>query len=76
MRGVRPQEIDALASELGDLEPELAAAIILQQLSTRLRQSDLPWQLSEAEILEKRYDWACKTIKSSEEIIARYRGTS
>ena len=58
------------------LNISVAAAIILQQLSTRLRQSDLPWQLSEAEILEKRYDWACKTIKSSEEIIARYRGTS
>ena len=58
------------------LNISVAAAIILQQLSTRLRQSDLPWRLSQAEILEKRYDWACKTIKSSEEIIARYRGTS
>jgi tRNA (guanosine-2'-O-)-methyltransferase len=58
------------------LNISVAAAIILQELSTRLRQSGLPWQLSGDEILEKRYDWACKTIKSSDEIIARYRGAS
>ncbi len=58
------------------LNVSVAAAIILQQLSTRLRQSGLPWKLSESEILEKRLDWTCKTIHSVEEIIARYRGMS
>ena len=58
------------------LNVSVAAAIILQQLSTRLRKSGLPWGLSESEILEKRLDWTCKTIHSVEEIIARYRGMS
>ena len=58
------------------LNISVAAAIILQHLSTRLRESDLPWGLTEGEILEKRFDWACKTIHSVDEIIARYRHTS
>ena len=58
------------------LNISVAAAILLYELTTRLRQSDLPWELSGEEILEKRFDWACKTIKFSEEIIGRYRGKS
>ncbi len=54
------------------LNISVAAAIILQELTRRLRQSNLPWHLSEAEILEKRFDWTCKTIRSVDEIIARY----
>lgn len=58
------------------LNISVAAAIILQQLSTRLRLSDLPWQLSEAEILKKRFEWTRKTIRAADEIIARYHSTS
>ncbi len=58
------------------LNISVAAAIILQQLTTRLRASDLPWQLSEEEILQKRLDWTRKTIRAADEIIARYRGQS
>ena len=58
------------------LNISVAAAIILQDLSSRLRTSELPWQLSETEILEKRFDWTCKTIHSVQEIIARYHGAS
>ncbi len=58
------------------LNISVAAAIILQALSSRLRTSELPWQLSETEILEKRFDWTCKTIHSVQEIIARYHGAS
>ena len=58
------------------LNISVAAAIILQNLSSRLRTSELPWQLSETEILEKRFDWTCKTIHSVQEIIARYHGAS
>jgi tRNA (guanosine-2'-O-)-methyltransferase len=54
----------------------VAAAIILQELSTRVRQSELPWQLTEGEILEKRFEWTCKTIKAADEIIARFHGAS
>ena len=58
------------------LNVSVAAAIILQQLSTRLRQSGLSWQLTGKEMLEKRFDWTCKTIHSVEEIIERYRDIS
>lgn len=58
------------------LNISVAAAIILQDLSTRLRQSELPWQLTEAEILEKRFEWTRKTIKAADEIIARFHRAS
>lgn len=49
-----------------------SAAIILQNLSSRLRKSGIAWQLSEQEILEKRIDWAEKTIKDIEFIKRKY----
>lgn len=55
------------------LNISVSAAIILQQLTTRLRNSELPWELSEEEKLEKRMDWTKKIIKSHEKIIARYK---
>lgn len=58
------------------LNISVAAAIILRHLSGQLHRSDLPWRLSEQEILAKRFDWACKSIRSVDEIIARYRGAS
>ena len=41
------------------LNISVSAAIILQEVTTRLRKSSLPWQLLEEERLEKRLDWAC-----------------
>jgi tRNA (guanosine-2'-O-)-methyltransferase len=38
----------------------------------RLHKSDLNWQLSEDEILEKRMLWAKNTIKDIKRIEARY----
>ncbi len=52
------------------LNISVAAAIILQDVTQRLRQSDVAWQLSEAEKLDKRIDWAKKTINNVEKIIA------
>ncbi|AWH85884.1 rRNA methyltransferase [Flavobacterium album] len=49
-----------------------SAAIIIQNLSQRLRQSDIQWQLSEGDILAKRIDWAEKTIKDIDFVKARY----
>jgi tRNA (guanosine-2'-O-)-methyltransferase len=54
------------------LNISVSAAIILQNLSTRLRHSDIHWQLSEEEILEKRLDWAKNSIKDIKRIEARY----
>lgn len=55
------------------LNISVAAAILLYDLSNRLRNSGVAWQLSEADILEKRFDWAFKSVQSAPEIMARYR---
>lgn len=55
------------------LNISVSAAIILQNLTNRLRQTNIHWQLTEKEILEKRMDWARKSIKDIKRIEARYR---
>jgi tRNA (guanosine-2'-O-)-methyltransferase len=57
------------------LNISVSAAIILQNLSSRLRQSTVKWQLSESEILEKRLSWAKNTIKDIKRIEERYYET-
>ena len=54
------------------LNLSVSAAIILQYVTSRLRASGIPWQLSHEEILQKRMQWAKKIIKSHEKIIERY----
>lgn len=54
------------------LNISVSAAIILQDLTTRLRALDVSWQLTAAEKLEKRLDWTKKTIKSIDDILTRY----
>ncbi len=54
------------------LNISVAVAIILQDLTTRLRKSTVNWQLSDTEKNEKRLDWAKKTINNVDEIIERY----
>lgn len=54
------------------LNISVSAAIILQDVTNKLRQSDVNWQLTEQEQLEKRLDWVSKTLKSYDEIVARY----
>jgi len=49
-----------------------SAAIVLQSLSTRLRASNIHWHLTENEILEKRIDWAEKSIKDIDFVKQRY----
>ncbi|WP_347925391.1 RNA methyltransferase [Pontimicrobium sp. SW4] len=55
------------------LNISVSAAIILQHVTTKLKQSDISWQLSEDEMLEKRYDWCRKTIKSVDKILEHYK---
>ena len=45
------------------LNISVSAAIIIQSLTNRLRHSEVNWQLTDEEILEKRLDWARKSIK-------------
>jgi tRNA (guanosine-2'-O-)-methyltransferase len=54
------------------LNLSVSAAIIIQNITERLRKSDINWQLSPSEMLEKRLDWARNSIKDIERIEARY----
>ncbi len=54
------------------LNISVSAAIIIQNLTNRLRNSDIKWQLSDEEILEKRLLWAKNSIKDIKRIEARY----
>lgn len=49
-----------------------SAAIIIQSLTNRLRNSEIKWQLTEEEILEKRIDWTRKSIKDIDFITKKY----
>lgn len=50
----------------------VAAAIIGQQLGYVLRKSDKPWVLPNDEMLRLRLEWVKKSIKSVDQIIARF----
>lgn len=54
------------------LNISVSAAIILQHVTTKLRKTDIHWELSNEELIEKRFDWIKKTIKSYDEIVQRY----
>jgi tRNA (guanosine-2'-O-)-methyltransferase len=57
------------------LNISVSAAIILQDVSSRLRNSEIKWELSEEEQILKRLDWAKKNLKNSTEIIARFEAS-
>lgn len=54
------------------LNISVSAAIILQEITTRLRRSIINWQFSEEEKIDKRIDWAKKNLKNVGEIIERF----
>lgn len=54
------------------LNISVSAAIVIQDITNRLRNSDINWQLSEDEIFEKRLDWTRKTIKDIDFIERKY----
>jgi tRNA (guanosine-2'-O-)-methyltransferase len=54
------------------LNISVSAAIIIQDITTRLRQSNVNWQLSDMELLEKRLVWAKNSIKDIKRIEERY----
>lgn len=57
------------------LNISVSASIIIQNITERLRKSDVNWQLTEEELLEKRIDWSRNSIKDIKRIEARYFGT-
>jgi tRNA (guanosine-2'-O-)-methyltransferase len=54
------------------LNISVAVAIIIQNLTQRLRKTNFDWQLTEEEIFLKRIDWTKKSIKDVERIQERY----
>jgi tRNA (guanosine-2'-O-)-methyltransferase len=54
------------------LNISVSAAILLQHLTTSLRNSKFDWRMTADEILEKRLDWTKKSIKSIDDILLRY----
>lgn len=54
------------------LNISVSAAIIIQYLSNKVRQSQIEWKLTEEELIEKRIDWTRKSIKDIERITERY----
>lgn len=54
------------------LNISVAAAIILQQVVSKLRKTSIDWKLSKEEQLHIRFEWTKKSIKSIAQIIERY----
>ena len=54
------------------LNISVSAAIIIQNVMNRLRNSDIDWHLSKEEILRKRLAWAKNSIKDIKRIEERY----
>jgi len=55
------------------LNISVAVAIILHELTARLRNSKVPWQLSQKEKNEIRFDWCKKSIQNADKIIERFQ---
>lgn len=54
------------------LNISVSAAITIQDVTTKLRNSNISWRFTEEEIFQKRYDWCVKSIKSIDDILKRY----
>ncbi len=54
------------------LNISVSAAIIIQDITARLRRSSIKWQLSEDEKLRKQLDWTRKSIKDIDFVEKRY----
>ena len=54
------------------LNISVSAAIIIQNLTNRLRNSDIDWELTPEELLNKKIDWTRKSIKDLDNITKQY----
>lgn len=55
------------------LNVSVAVAILLQNVTSKLRKSNVEWELSDNEVLTKRIDWSKKSIRSVNDILSRYK---
>ena len=51
----------------------VSASLVLSHLAAELRRSEIDWQLSEKEKLNLKLEWYKKSIKSSEQMIDRFK---
>lgn len=58
------------------LNISVSAAIVINSITNKLRNSSLDWKLSEAELLAKKIDWMRKSIKDIDLITNRYLAES
>ncbi|MDO6604735.1 TrmH family RNA methyltransferase [Arenibacter palladensis] len=56
------------------LNISVSAAIILHTLTSQLRKENINWRLTEDEKLEKRLDWTKKSVRSLNDVLARFYG--
>lgn len=54
------------------LNISVAVAIVLQQLTDKLRRSKIPWQLSEEERLLTLIEWTKKSVRNVKDVLKRY----
>jgi tRNA (guanosine-2'-O-)-methyltransferase len=54
------------------LNVSVAASVIMQHLSNKLRKSNIPWQLTEEEQLELKIEWAKQSIHWSKHLVEMY----
>src|SRR5690606_41680084 len=54
------------------LNISVSAAIIINHITTRLRNSTIDWKLTNEELLMKKIDWTRKSIKDIDTITKRY----
>ncbi|RSK40455.1 TrmH family RNA methyltransferase [Mangrovimonas spongiae] len=54
------------------LNISVSAAIILQYVTSQLKQTSLPWMLTEDELLEKRLDWTKKSLKNYDTLLKHF----
>ena len=57
------------------LNISVSAAIILQSLGNRLRNTKVDWGLTSEEQLELKFKWAKKCIKNSEQLLKEYKAS-
>ena len=53
------------------LNISVAVAIVLQQLTDKLRRSEIPWQLSEEERLLTLIEWTKKSVRNVKDVLKR-----
>lgn len=89
MFGTEKHGLSPMAMELADLHTTIpmvgfteslnisvSAAICIQSLTHRLRNSDVTWQLSEDDALDLRLEWMRRVVKDAEAIERRLLGKS